>query len=103
MLIYVKGLNYRLKFQIKYINAIIYPLSLTYLTLSDCLMVSKKVSTKEFDMLKVNVRCVFCKLKVSNYCIKIEHINISNSFKVDLFSIEKLKRELKNENSSYLR
>lgn len=54
-------------------------------------------------MLKVNVRCVFCKLKVSNYCIKIEHINISNSFKVDLFSIEKLKRELKNENSSYLR
>ena len=44
-------------------------------------------------MLKVNVKYVFCKLKVSNYCIKIEHIDISNSFKVDLFSIEKLKME----------
>ena len=44
-------------------------------------------------MLKVNVKCVFCKLRVSNYCIEIEHIDTSNSFKVDLFSIEKLKME----------
>lgn len=95
MLIYVKGLNYRLKYKINYINAIIYPFSLTYLIPSDRLVVSKKVSTKELNMLKVNVKYVFCKLRVSNYCIKIEHINISNSFKVDLFSIEKLKMEVK--------